>query len=369
MAEPFKNLLNAEVVETLSRHLARSFPEFPRDRFIGGCLEKLDTLELKDRAHLIADMIRECLPDDPQAALTILLELTRQIPPLEQEKSAGGWLMFPLNSYLSRYGLECFPRSLELVYEVTRRFTSEFAIRPFLINQQEETLRALTKWSTDPDENVRRLVSEGTRPRLPWAEQLPAFIADPSPILPLLETLKDDPSEYVRRSVANNLNDISKDNPERMLDVAEVWIRDADKNRTRLVKHACRSLIKAGHPRCLRILGYAAPKISVESFECSPRTLPLGSKVQIATWIRSESKRKQSIILDYRFHFVKANGKTAPKVFKGSLLSLAPGERREIVKSFAIKAVTTRRYYAGQTYVDLVANGQSSAKSSFELVV
>ncbi|MBK1877751.1 DNA alkylation repair protein [Pelagicoccus mobilis] len=367
--EPFKNFINAEVVRTLSKLIQEAYPEFAHKRFERNCIATLDELELKERAIHIGEELWEELPDNPTEAIDIIRQAIQPIPTLKEDDSFDGWMFMAINALLSAHGLEAFDASLKLLPEVTKRFTAEFGIRVFLISKPKKMLPALKRWAKDSDPHLRRLVSEGTRSRLPWGEQIPAFIEDPTPILPLLELLKDDPSEYVRRSVANNLNDISKDNPELMLDVVENWLQAPSKDRIRLVKHACRSLIKQGHPRCLKLLGYGKPKLSVEAFQVTPNKITLGEKLALSLVLQSKSSKTQDLIVDYKFHLVKANGQTAPKVFKGNNLSLPAKATKTIKKRFHLKPISTRKYYTGENTIELLINGQSLAKIPFSLKV
>ncbi len=367
--EPFKNFINAKVVHTLAKRIKSAYPDFAHKRFEKKCLASLDELELKERAILIGEALWQELPDEPARAIEIVRQAILPMPTLIEGDTFDGWLFFPINSLLTAHGLAAVDASLKLLPEVTKRSTAEFGIRVFLIHKPKKILPHLKRWAKDPDPNLRRLVSEGTRPRLPWGEQITAFIADPSPILPLLELLKDDPSEYVRRSIANNLNDISKDNPELMLDVVENWLQDADQNRRQLLKHACRSLIKQGHPRCLQLLGYGNPQLKVSAFAATPSAIQLGEKLVLSLELESTANKPQDLIVDYRFHLVKANGQTAPKVFKGNSLTLGPKAKKPLKKGFHLKPISTRKYYTGEHTVELLINGQSLSSATFQLKV
>ncbi|MDF1837902.1 MAG: DNA alkylation repair protein [Planctomycetota bacterium] len=360
MAEPFKNLINDSVALWLGERVGDVWSGFPMKAYRASFEGRLDPLELKARAQLVGTVLRNALPGDTVEALQILTEAIRATPEIGQDDLQSGWPMFSINSLVVDFGVDHPKASLELLYEVTKRFTSEFGIRPFLEHHGESTLATLNTWVEDPNVHVRRLVSEGTRPRLPWAPQIRRFIADPSPILPLLEKLKDDPEEYVRRSVANNLNDICKDHADTMLDVVEAWSQGASAPRQKLIRHACRTLVKAGNPRCLAILGFEPPKLGPVAMELSTATLHLGETLAATT---------QKLIVDYRFHWIKANGSSAGRVHKGSHVTLTQGQHKSVKHTFAIKPVTTRRYYSGTTRVELVINGEVLGEGAFELRV
>jgi len=222
----------------------------------------------------------------------------------------------------------------------------------------------------DRSEHVRRLASEGTRPRLPWGKQLPSFIEDPTKVIALLENLRDDPSDYVRRSVANNLNDISKDNPDLFIETCKRWLADAVPERKWIIKHACRTLIKTGRPEVFPLLGFTAnPKLEISTPTLNPNTVCLGNPLQISAPITSKSDKTQQVVIDYAIHFMKANGKTAPKVFKWKNLKLKARESMVLNKAHPLKAINTRRYYSGAHYLEIMVNGKVMTGAEFELIV
>ncbi|MEG3617722.1 hypothetical protein V5T82_04585 [Magnetovibrio sp. PR-2] len=375
MPEPFKNLFNVQLIEGLGGHLKRVHPPFDVKGFIAYCTNGLDALELKERSAHITDGLEQFLPQAFEAAVTVMIDsLDPQTDaPLDATDSTStpdgvrGWAIMSMADYVARHGQENVSLSLNALKDMTSRFSSEFAIRPFLLSHPTETLKAMAKWQKDPNEHVRRLVSEGSRTRLPWGIQLKPFIADPAPVLKLLEGLKDDPSEYVRRSVANNLNDISKDNPDVAARTAQAWIKGADENRKRLIRHALRTLIKAGHPAALKALGYGKPKVRVETFSISTPRVQLGEAVDFEFTLASSTKNAQPLIIDYAIHHMRANGKTSPKVFKWKTVELKGGESLTISKRHNIKPVTTRKYYSGTHKVEVLVNGVSLGVAKFEL--
>ncbi|MBL4771920.1 MAG: DNA alkylation repair protein [Planctomycetes bacterium] len=369
MAEPFKNWINDSVAEWLGARVLDVWPAFSVQAYAGSYQGRLQALELKARAQLVGECLRKALPADMGQALTILTDAICATPEVTVDDMQGGWPMFPINSLVATYGLDHPELSLILLFEVTKRFTSEFGIRPFLEQHTELTLDQLHIWASDENVHVRRLVSEGSRPRLPWAPQIKAFMVDPAPVFELLEKLKDDPEEYVRRSVANNLNDICKDHPAAMLQVVEAWSKDASPERKKLIRHACRTLIKAGDPKCLEILGFAPPELDEVQMVLSTDKLTLGEKLSIELQLLSTCNSTQDLIVDYRFHWIKANGKPSARVHKGSQVALAAGDRRTIKHTFHIKPITTRRYYSGRTLVELLINGQKIASGEFHMLV
>ena len=253
-------------------------------------------------------------------------------------------------------------------YELTQRFSAEFSIRPFLEQHTEATLARLKEWAKDPNPHVRRLVSEGTRPRLPWAPRLREFQKDPRPVLALLELLKDDPELYVRRSVANSLNDIGKDHPALLVETARRWITNATDERRRLVSHALRSALKRAEPGALQVMGFGEEaKVSVGNVGITPQSAAIGGSVEIAFAITNTDARQQHILVDFCVHFMKANGKTSPKVFKLRTIDLAPQETVQMKKSISLAEMTTRKHYIGTHKIDVMLNGYTQPLGTFEL--
>lgn len=373
--EPFKNLIHAGLVQRMGGHLQRAWPDFDAARFERVAVEGLDALELKARAMQIADALQATLPEDFEHAARILEAALA--PPWPDDRlgsddpcQAGleGWALWPAGEFVARQGLHDPARGLRALHALTQRFSAEFAIRPFIATHPESVFPILQRWTRDPSAHVRRLVSEGSRPRLPWGLQLQSLVADPSPTQPLLQALQDDVSPYVRRSVANHLNDIAKDHPQRVVD----WVRthggaSAPDERVRLLRHASRTLIKRGEPAMLAAWGLGRPLQGQVTMQLSPARLSLGQSLTIDLTVLSSSRRPQALVIDYAVHHVKADGQLSPKVFKGWNLDLAAGEQRLLRKSHAVRPITTRRYYPGRHLLDVRINGQVVAQAAFEL--
>lgn len=372
--EPFKNKISPDLVACLGMHIERHLEGFDRKSYEASILADLDKLELKQRARLIADVTGKVLPQTLDGKFHILKSV---LHPLENEgvdrasdeQGIRGWGMMPLGMVVTDHGLQDFEKSFALLKEMTKRATAEFEVRPFLDKDQERALAIMTPWVQDDSVHVRRLVSEGTRPRLPWGMRLKKLVEDPSPTLPLLEALKDDPEEYVRRSVANHLNDIAKDHPDLVAGIAGRWLKDADRNRDKLVRHACRSLIKQGHPETLTAFGLRPPEIKVEGPDIRTPTVTYGDAVSFDVELTSSGRKTQSLVIDYLVHFKKANGTLAPKVFKWTKVKLEPGETLSLSRDHAIRPITTRVYYGGTQAIGLRINGKDFGFSEFELVM
>jgi len=372
--EPFKNNISPDLVRCIGGHVAQHHADFDRLGFEADILEELDSLELKQRAALIARHLDHHLPRELSVRFAILQAMLHPMTEVafdrgSDEQGIRGWGMMPLGMVVAASGLEDFEASFVLLKEMTKRATAEFDVRPFLARDQDQALAIMAPWVKDESVHVRRLVSEGTRPRLPWGMRLQALVADPTPTLPLLEALKDDPEDYVRRSVANHLNDIAKDHPELVADIAKRWLKGADRNREKLVRHACRSLIKQGHTATLEAFGLNPPEIRVEGPQVLTSEVAYGDAVGFNIELVSTSSKTQDLVIDYLIHFKKANGTLAPKVFKWTKLTLAPGERLTLSRSHAIRPITTRVYYGGTQAISLRINGKDFGFSEFELVM
>lgn len=373
MPEPFKNLINAALVQACGEHLHRAWPGFDRRGFEARALDGLDALEMKARAMHIADALEATLPEDFDRAAGII---ERALAPpatddrlgfATSEAGLAGWIGWPLGEFIARRGLAEPERGLLALRELTQRFTSEFAVRPFLQNHFALTIARLQAWSRDANPHVRRWTSEGSRPRLPWGLQVKSLIADPSPTLPLLEALQDDPSEYVRRSVANHLNDIARDHPGVVADWLARHLPGASPERRALLRHASRTLVKRGDPHTLKAWGLGGKLSGEATLSVAPKRVSLGDTLAINAVLVSHSRRAQALVVDYVVHHVKANGSTSPKVFKGWKLSLAPGETRRVAKSHSLRPITTRRYHPGRHRIELQVNGAVVAEAAFTL--
>ncbi len=356
----------------MARHLSKAWPEFDQPGFIAHATHHLDELELKQRSQQITAALAEFLPANYEQAARVMLDSLApaegcDVNQNESEEGIVGWSIMPMVDYVGLYGLEHFDLSMQLFRELTKRSSSEFGIRYFLKAKPEQTLAVLETWIDDPNQHVRRLISEGTRPRLPWGMRLMDFIDEPMPVIKLLESLKDDNEEYVRRSVANNLNDIAKDHPDLVAQIAKRWLVGADKNRLRLVKHACRTLIKQGHKPTLVALGYGVPKVELKGFEVLTPQVELGSALAFEVLLESTVDSEQNLIIDYAIHHRKANGKTSAKVFKWKTVCLKPRGTLEAKRTHKIKQITTRTYYKGLHYLELLVNGESLGLIDFDL--
>jgi len=365
-----KNQLGEAAVQHIARCLSELMPTFESELFCAAALDGLEQYELKQRVMHIIQALHTVLPADFAQAATILGNIPHVWRTQDTVAKISSFAAWPLIDYASIYRLAQPKVALALLKKLTPLFSAEFAIRPFILAHLDYCMQQFAQWVHDDDEHVRRLVSEGPRPRLPWGMQLKGFIQDPRPAIPLLTTLNNDPSLYVRRSVANHLNDISKDNPELLIAICRNWQHDASAHTHWIIKHATRSLVKAGHPEVLQLLGYQ-PQLALQAvhLHLTATQLQLGDHLEFSCSIASTSANNQALVIDFAIHFMKANGQQKAKVFKLKTCNLAAQQQLTIQKRHAIKAITTRQYYAGTHKLEILVNGQSVASQCFELSV
>lgn len=354
-----KEIFNRDRLRHFATETASIHPAFDQERFLSLASEGLDRLSIMQRLRQIAVAYHAALPGGFEENIEILRALAPRIN--------HGFASITLPEYVALYGHDHFDLSMEALAFFTRFGSSEFAIRHFLLKDQARTLDVMQRWSTDENEHVRRLSSEGCRPRLPWSFQLKSLIADPSPVAAILENLKSDPSLYVRKSVANHLNDITKDHPAWVFDKIADWDQN-DPRPAWIMKQALRTLIKKGDTRALHLFGAGhKAEVKIEDFSVTPSALKLGGAVKIAARLTSTASAPQKLLIDYAVHYVKKAGGTSKKVFKWKEITLAPGATAELAISRAIRDFTTRVHYAGRHEVELIVNGEVLGTSGFEL--
>ena len=355
--EPLKHRYNQAYITKLAGVLAGIDVAFPKEQFCAEVMaEPWEELELKQRMRRITTTLRETLPQNYKTTIAILNKAAA---------SFDGFLAMFFPEYVELYGQKDWETSLPALAWMTRFSSSEFAVRPFIKQDPTRMMGQMEQWATDENYHVRRLASEGCRPRLPWAMALPQFKQDPAPILPILELLKADPEEYVRRSVANNLNDISKDHPDLALNIAKRWLGHNPET-DGLVKHACRTLLKAGRPEAMQLFGYGAPgNVSVDHAICHFAKIKIGGEQIFSCDITVPEPMK--LRLEYAVNYVKANGSTSRKVFKISETQYKKGAT-QITRKQKFADLSTRKHYAGKHKIEVLINGVAKAEVAFELV-
>jgi 3-methyladenine DNA glycosylase AlkC len=360
--DSLKTMFDPARYRALAAELSTLSPAFDSAAFLNHTLTGLASRELMDRMRRTSTGVALALPLPYREQLAVLRALAPRI--------GHNFIGIFLSDFVAQYGLDPAdaPASLDALQFFTRFGSAEFAIRPFILRDPTATLALLQSWTTSDNEHVRRLASEGSRPRLPWGARLQALVAAPSPTLPILTALRADPSLYVRKSVANHLNDIAKDHPDVVLDLVSTWDR-SDTRTAWIIRHALRTLIKRGQPRALALLGAGtAPKLSA-SFSASPKRIQLGDTVTFTATLTSVSTRPQSLLIDYVVHYARASGKASEKVFKWTQLDLAPGSTVTLTKRQTIRDFSTRRHHPGRHRIELQINGRRLAETTFTLSV
>jgi len=360
---PFKDHVSRASALRLGEVLAAADRGFDARRFADEASRSLDQLELKARVTHVARVLARFLPGDFEAAAGVVLS---SVPASDLTM----WEAWPVTEWVADAGIDTPRAALDVLAGITARASAEFAIRSFIGRYPDLTFEALQRWAAHPDEEVRRLVSEGSRPRLPWAPRVDRLDAAPLWAVPLLDRLREDPSAYVRRSVANHLNDISKVDPDGALDVAGRWTADGGTHVSAVVRHGLRSLVKAGDPRALSLVGAdAGAHVEVGDFTVVTKTVHLGGELVWRCLLTARHGRPVVAVVDYVLHFAGARGARRRKVFKLRTMQLEPGRPAEIVRRHPFVPVSTRRYHAGSHRVEVQVNGRGLDGGDFALVV
>jgi 3-methyladenine DNA glycosylase AlkC len=370
VGEPLKTFFSSALVRRLAQDIARVHPGFPVRAFTKDACRGLDALELLERGRHIAAALGSHLPPSYPGAIEVLL---RSLGPEHATDELIGvgmapFFYLPHTLFVATRGLEHFDLSMRAQYELTKRFSAEGSIRPYIARDPERAMAFLHAWTADESPHVRRLVSEGTRLRLPWAVRVAWLDQNPERVLALLELLKDDGSTMVRRSVANNLNDLGRVRPDLLIRTAGAWLEDASPERRMLVEHALRSAVKRGDMDALALLGYGqTPRVSVEGVAFTPKRVRIGGRVAMTFGLKSTSTKQQRLLVDVAVHFIKARGVGARKVFKLGRLTLGPRERLDLKTTFSLAVHTTRVPRPGRHDVDVIVNGCAVRAGSFDV--
>ncbi|KQQ05623.1 MULTISPECIES: hypothetical protein [unclassified Rathayibacter] len=328
---------------------------------------RLAGLALRERA----DLLRDALLADVAGNYAELARVVRAA----RSETFRGWMIWPVTAAVATRAVEdpdtaAVDDALALLAELTGLLSSEFAIRTLLRHDLDRALAMAATWTTSSDEHVRRLASEGTRPYLPWSVRVPELTASPGVTVPILDGLYRDDSEYVRRSVANHLNDLSRDAPALVTDTAARWLADPDEHTSRLVRHALRTLVKRGDPAALALLGFpaAGDSLEVDGPHLERTVVAMGEAIEFRASIRNVGGDDLRLAVDYVVLHRKANGGQTSKTFKLTTATVRPGETLEVRRAHSFRAITTRRYYAGPHAIALQINGVATERAVFELV-
>lgn len=359
--EPLKEMFNLAFYKRLSAEFALADQNFKPEKFVKDVSRNMQDLSLNQRMRNTSIVLKTHLPADYGKSIDILKSV---IPNVSRGYTN---LLFP--DFVGVYGHDNINLSLEALAYFTRFGSSEFAIREFLKRDFKTTIRVMEKWASDKNEHVRRLASEGSRPRLPWSFKLNEVISNPSSTRNILEQLKSDDALYVRKSVANHLNDFSKDSPDYMLGLVGAWDRN-NRHTAWIVKHACRTLIKKGHVQTLGLFDFNNKiHVEIKNFKADKEKLQLGDTLAFEFDLVSRSKKAQKLAVDYCIHYYKKSQGLSPKVFKLKEIGLEAGSTLHITKKQVFKDFTTRKHYAGTHVLEIIINGNILAKQEFELLV
>lgn len=357
----FKEWFDEKLYRDIADSIQAATSDFDRDEFMRLTLEGIEDRELMDRLRQTSVAFRASIPGTFLQQLKVL----RRIAGPQENGLIGCWY----SDFIGQFGVSHPRHSLPALAHVTQFGSAEFAIREFILADEEATLAVMLAWTQDANEHVRRLASEGSRPRLPWGKRLNSFIARPEATRRILETLRDDASLYVRKSVANHLNDISKDHPDYVIELVSSWDRSSPRTAW-IVKQGLRTLIKQAHPRALELMGVGRPaRLQQVGFAVTPTDIRLGEDISLQLQLTSSGRAPQDLLIDYVIHYVKANGRAQPKVFKWKQVALAPGAAVTLTKRQTIKDFSTRRHHAGRHRVEIQINGARLAEAEFKLTI
>ena len=364
MPDLIKNMYNQKSLRKLALDIQSVYREFQVDGFLASAIDESWTdLELKERVIKISTTLGKYLPADYNASIGIIDKVVMNY---------GTWLngfvgFFPI--FVEIYGQDekNWDVSMSALARYTQYASSEFAVRSFIINHEERMMEQMYAWSKHESEHVRRLSCEGCRPQLPWGQALSNFKKDPAPILPILEQLKTDPSMHVRKSVANNLNDISKTHPDLVTKLAKDWYGETE-DTDWIVKHGCRTLLKKGNREVLALFGYNdITSVDINDFSLEAISAAIGDDIAFSFIISTNEAAK--VRLEYGIDYVKANGKRNRKIFKISEVSIKKNEKKTYRKKHSFADVTTRKHYPGLHSITLIVNGAERGTLDFALTV
>lgn len=358
-APALKEIFNATRLEHIATEMSAVYPAFDAKAFLHKANDGLAGLSVMQRMARVSECLHAVLPLSYEASLDVLRDLAPRMNSM--------FVSTFLPHYVACYGRHAFDLSMDALKYFTRFGSSEFAVRYFLRDDLERTLKVMHEWALDANEHVRRLASEGSRPRLPWSFHLEPIQADPELTAAILDTLKADSSLYVRKSVANHLNDVTKQHPAWVLDRLEGWPLQ-ERHTAWIARHALRSLIKQGDPRALAVIGVGGKaQVQVSQLQVTPAVIQLGEQITLSFKVRSTLQTPQRLVIDYAIDYVKASGATSTKVFKLKTFDLPAHGDVTLRRSQYIRELTTRRHYAGRHAVHLLVNGERLGSTAFEI--
>jgi 3-methyladenine DNA glycosylase AlkC len=367
MAEPLKNIYNEVFFAELGSGLQKAIPEIDTKKFIASVQNKdWPGMELKQRMRHLSTMLHDHLPGNYKSKLAKVLKLIAALPTQSSVQYSGLAYMY-LPDFVAQYGLKDVELSLKAMEKINMVTSCEFAIRPFLLSDEKKVMKQMLAWSRHPHQNIRRFASEGCRPRLPWGVAIPSLKKDPSSILPILENLRYDKEVYVQKSVANNLNDISKDHPELVISIAKKW-QGRSAASDWIIKHGCRGLLKSGHKEVLNIFGTGAHiKAVINKLSISKSTLLIGEDFQFDFQLQLKEKEPCKLRIEYAVYYQKANASLSKKIFKINEGLYQNDRVYSFSKKHSFKDLTTRKHHAGKHAIAIIVNGNEYQQQEFKL--
>ncbi len=367
MAELFKNIYSADFFAGFTDTLQKTVPGFDKTAFLANIFDgDWESRELKARMRHISIVLNDHLPGDYNSQVETILQTIAQLQKDGYQEDSIEYMFFP--DFMEVYGLKHYDISVTAFETVTKFTSCEFAVRPFIIKYEMQMVTRMLVWAKHNHPSVRRLASEGSRPRLPWAMAIPSFKKNPAPIMPILEALKNDPSESVRRSVANNLNDISKDNPDLVISIAKRW-QGASLDTDRLLKHASRTLLKQGGAEIMALFGFGSVEdIHIKGFHILTPKVEIGGALKFTFTLVNTSASISKLRLEYGLYYQKANASLSRKVFKISEKDYGAKSETVITRKQSFKIITTRVFHPGKHQLSLIINGTEMQKLDFHLI-
>ena len=356
-----KNLFDRTTVGALADGVVAEYPPFNRAGFMAGVFDaQWAEREFKERLRHVTGTLAAHLPAAYPDAVAILRSANHRF-------TAAGLAALVCSDFVEAFGIDDYDTSIPALEEFTTVMSAEFAVRPFILRYPDRMYPQLMEWARSPDPAVRRLASEGSRPRLPWAKALPPLKEDPSPELPILAALRHDPSEDVRRSVSNSLNDISKDHPDAVIATLTEW-QDGSPEVDAITRHGLRTLLKRGDPKALLVLGYQPnPEVRVHDLRLEPAEVAVGGSTRLHFALTSTSQQRQRVMVDLVVYFRKAKGQLLPKVFKLKTADLVPDQTIELSRKLAFAHLSTRTIYPGPHAVEVQVNGSRLGRIEFDV--
>lgn len=365
MASPLKDLYSPVFYERLTHALTAAIPGFDKSLFIKKIFTpEFEFKELKERMKHTTKVLHGFLPEDYPQTIVLIKKTIEQFRTQGIGEDGLAYMFLP--DYIETYGIDDFETSVEALEFVTQFVSCEFAVRPFILKYQNEMILRMHKWSLHESHKVRRLASEGSRPRLPWAMGIPFLNKDPSSILPILENLKTDPSPYVRRSVANSLNDIAKDHPHVVLNMAKNW-SGLGAETDAIIKHGSRTLLKQGHTDILKHYGLDDAGILLKDFKILTPQISIGESLEFSFYIFNSNPAEQKVRLEYAIYYKKQNGQNTKKVYKISERAYPAGAAINIIRKQKFVLITTRKFHLGSHQISIIINGAEKNILNFDL--